>query len=125
MLRHIGMEEKILLPTLQRLQGGRPFPHAAKLRLDHGALAAMLMPTLTPAILAAIRAILSEHNTLEEGPDGLYVTSDRQAASEVNSLIARLCAAPEVTVTLPSDSSAVTKTLTWRARESRVPPERL
>lgn len=111
LLRHIGMEEKILLPTLQRLQNGRPFSHAAKLRLDHGALAALLMPIPTPVILAALRAILSVHNTLEEGREGLYATCDQLAAPDVTSLIVRLRAAPEVTVTPPSDSPAVMKTL--------------
>lgn len=111
LLRHIGMEEKILLPTFQRLQGGRPFSHAAKLRLDHGALAALLMPTPTPTILVALRAILSAHNMLEEGPDGLYAVSDQLAEFEVHSLIDRLRAAPVVTVTEPSESPAVMKTL--------------
>jgi hemerythrin HHE cation binding domain-containing protein len=111
LLRHIGLEEKILLPTLQRLQGGRPFPLAAKLRLDHGALAALLMPTPSASILAAIRAILSAHNLLEEGPDRLYKTCDHLAESEVGSLIERLRAAPEVTVTPPSNSTAVMKTV--------------
>ena len=36
LLRHIGMEEKILLPAAQRLRGGKPLSIAAKLRLDHG-----------------------------------------------------------------------------------------
>jgi hypothetical protein len=111
LLRHIGLEEKILLPTLQRLMGGRAFPLAAKLRLDHGALAALLMPTPRPAILAAIRAILSAHNVLEEGPDGLYETGDHLAESEIGLLLERLRAAPEVTVTPPSDSAAVMKTV--------------
>jgi len=112
LLRHIGMEEKILLPTLQRLQGDRPFRHAAKLRLDHGALASLLMPTPTPVILAAIRAILSVHNMLEEGPDGLYAVSDQLEECELHSLIDRLWAAPVVRVTQPSDNPAVMKTLT-------------
>jgi len=111
LLRHIGMEEKILLPALQRLMGGRPFPHAAKLRLDHGALAALLMPTPTTAILATIRAVLSTHNQLEEGPGGLYEVSDQVAASEADSLIARLRAAPDVTVAPHADSPAVLKNL--------------
>jgi hypothetical protein len=42
LLKHIGMEEKILLPAAQRARGGEPLPIAAKLRLDHGALAALL-----------------------------------------------------------------------------------
>jgi hypothetical protein len=110
LLRHIGLEEKTLLPTLHRLQG-KAFPLAAKLRLDHGALAALLMPTPRASILAAIRAILSAHNLLEEGPDGLYEICDHLAESEVGSLVERLRAAPEVKVTAPSDNAAVMKTV--------------
>ncbi len=111
LLKHIGMEEKILLPALQRLRNGAPFPHAVRLRLDHGALAALLMPTPTPVILATIRTILSAHNRLEEGPDGLYEASDQIASAEADSLIAHLGAAPEVTVAPHSDNPAVLKTL--------------
>ena len=64
------MEEKILLPAAQRLRGGEPLLIASKLRLDHGALAALLMPTPTVAIIARIRGILKGHNALEEGPGG-------------------------------------------------------
>jgi hypothetical protein len=49
LLKHIGMEEKILLPEAQRVRGGEPLAMAAKLRLDHSALAALLVPTPTPA----------------------------------------------------------------------------
>jgi hypothetical protein len=37
LLRHIKMEETILLPTAQKARGGEPLPIAAKIRLDHGA----------------------------------------------------------------------------------------
>ena len=40
LLKHIAMEEKILLPAAQRQRDGQPLPIASKLRLDHGALAA-------------------------------------------------------------------------------------
>jgi hypothetical protein len=63
LLTHISLEEKILLPAAQRWHGGTPLPLAAKLRLDHGALAALLVPTPTPAIIAAIRTILAAHNS--------------------------------------------------------------
>ena len=62
LLKHIAMEEKILLPAAQRLRDGKPLPIASKLRLDHGALAALLVPTPNRAIIAAIRAILQAHN---------------------------------------------------------------
>ena len=45
LLKHIGMEEKILIPTAQRLRGGKPVRVAAALRLQHGAIAALLVPT--------------------------------------------------------------------------------
>ena len=111
LLRHIGMEEKVVLPAIQRMRGGTPFPDAAKLRLDHGALAALLMPAPTSAILRALRTILSAHNRLEEGPDGLYAAGDEMTPAETDLLLVSLRAVPPVTVTAPSDRPAVMKTL--------------
>ena len=107
LLRHIGMEEKILLPAAQRRRGGEPLPLAARLRLDHGALAALLMPTPTAAILATIQGILVEHNVLEEGAAGLYETCDALAGPETEPILAALRAAPEVKVMPYNDSTAV------------------
>ena len=107
LLRHIGMEEKILLPAAKRIRGGEPLLIASKLRLDHGAIATLLIPTPTVAIIARIRGILKDHNTIEEGPGGLYETCDELAGSEVAQLLAKLQAAPEVTALPHSDSPAV------------------
>jgi hypothetical protein len=107
LLRHIGMEEKILLPAAQRLRGGVPLPIASKLRLDHGAIASLLMPPPTVAIIATIRAVLEIHNTIEEGPGGLYETCDELVVSETAQFLAKLQAAPELAVLPCSDSSAV------------------
>ena len=111
LLRHIGMEEKLLLPALQRWRGGEPVPVAAKLRLDHGALATLLMPTPSALILATIRRILSDHNQLEEGSDGLYALCDRLPDAETQRLWDALQAAPPIRVMRHSDSPAVMKTL--------------
>jgi hypothetical protein len=111
LLRHIGMEEKILLPATQRLRGGEPLLIASKLRLDHGALATLLIPTPTPAVIASIRGILKEHNILEEGPGGLYETCDELAGLEAAQLLTKLQAAPEVTVLPHSDSPTVMNTV--------------
>ena len=107
LLRHIGMEEKILLPAAQRLRGGEPLSIAAKLRLDHGAIASLLMPPPSAAVIATIRAVLKVHNTIEEGPGGLYETCDELAASESTELLAKLQAAPELAVLPCSDSPVV------------------
>lgn len=107
LLRHIGMEEKILLPAAQRWNGGQPLSIAAKLRLGHGALAALLMPTPTTDIIGTIHRILEQHNLAEEGPDGWYEICDRLAKAEVEQLMTRLRAAPEVAVLPHSDTPAV------------------
>ncbi len=107
LLKHIGMEEKILLPGAQRARGGEPLPIAAKLRLDHGALAALLVPTPTPAIVAALRTILATHNALEEGPGGVYEVCEQLAGPEAEALLARLRAAPDVPVTAHVDGPTI------------------
>ena len=111
LLRHIGMEEKILLPAAERLRDGEPLLIASRLRLDHGALATLLIPTPTAAVIATIRGILEEHNILEEGPGGLYEICDKLAGSESVQLLAKLQAAPEVTVLPHSDTPTVMNTV--------------
>jgi hypothetical protein len=111
LLRHIGMEEKILLPAAQRLNGGTPLSMAAKLRLDHGALAALLMPTPTSAVIKTIHGILADHNAVEEGAGGLYELCDGLAGKEAEQLLAALLAAPGVTVMPHNDSPAVMNTV--------------
>ncbi len=107
LLRHIGMEEKILLPAAQRARGGEPLPATARLRLDHGALAALLVPTPTPAIRAVLRGILERHNALEEGPDGVYEACERLAGDDSATILASLRAFPEVSVNPHVDSDLV------------------
>lgn len=107
LLRHIGMEEKILLPAAQRWNEGRPLSIAAKLRLDHGAIAALLMPAPTAGIIAALNAILGQHNVIEEGPEGLYNMCDTWADPEIERVMAKLHAAPEIAVLPHSNSPSV------------------
>lgn len=107
LLRHIGMEEKILLSTAQRLRSGEPIPLAARLRLDHGAIAALLMPTPTAGLIATLRKILDKHNMIEEGPEGFYQTCDTLAGAESEQLLARLRAAPDLSVLPHVDTPAV------------------
>lgn len=66
LLRHVGMEELILIPAP------------------------------TPKILAAIRAILEPHNLMEEEADGLYAQCEKALGAEAESILARLRAAPEI-----------------------------
>ena len=105
------MEEKILIPAAQRLRGGEPLRIASKLRLDHGALGTLLIPTPRAAVIASIRGILKEHNILEEDPGGLYETCDELAGADAAQILAKLKAAPEVAVLPHSDTPTVMSTV--------------
>jgi hypothetical protein len=98
LLKHISMEEKILLPAAQRLRGGQPLAVAVKLRLDHGALAALLVPAPTRSVISAIRVILKLHNPLEEDPGGMYEQCEELAGAELDKLLRQLQEAPDVRV---------------------------
>jgi hypothetical protein len=96
LLRHIGMEEKVLFPAIRNATGGKSLPGVDQLHLDHGALAALLVPTPTAAILNAIRTILQRHNILEEGPHGIYRRFEQLAGIDPDGIFAALQAAPPV-----------------------------
>jgi hypothetical protein len=106
LLRHIGIEEKVLLPAAQQAAGAPPAV-AARLRLDHGALAALLVPTPTPAIVATLRHVLACHNPVEEGPEGFYAACDALLADRAAELVAAVEAYPEVPVSPHNDAPVV------------------
>ncbi len=97
LLKHIAWEEKILLPAARRLRG-EPLPVAAKLRLDHGALTALLVPPPSPRLIAAIRSILKSHNPLEEDPGGMYDQCEELAGKEADEILRQIEDYPEVKV---------------------------
>jgi hemerythrin HHE cation binding domain-containing protein len=111
LLKHISLEEKILLPAARRARGGEPLPLAAKLRLDHGALAALLVPMPTPAIISTLRTILTAHNATEESPEGVYETCEHLVKTEADTLLAQLRAAPEVPVAQHADGPRVVEAM--------------
>lgn len=90
LLRHIGMEEKILMPAVKLRNGGEPLPLARQMRLDHAALAALLVPTPTPTIVGRLRALLEVHNVMEEEDGGIYAQCDELVHDRLDELLADL-----------------------------------
>ena len=107
LLRHIGIEEKVLLPAAQRAQDGEALPVAARLRLDHGAIAALLVPAPTPAIVATLRSILTGHNALEEGSAGVYAVCDRLLAGDAEAIVRTMASQPEIHASPHNDGPKV------------------
>jgi len=98
LLKHIAMEEKVLLRFARDRRKGEPLPVAAQLRVDHGRIAKLLVPTPTPELCAELRGVLAAHNPLEEGPGGLYAQCDALAGDEAAAIVDQLRALPDVPV---------------------------
>jgi hypothetical protein len=96
LLRHIAMEEKVLLPLVRAKRGGEPLPTSLPLRADHGEIAKLLVRSPTRSIVDALRVVLARHNPLEEGPEGLYAICDAFAGDEAELVVARLREVPRV-----------------------------
>jgi hypothetical protein len=107
LLKHIGMEEKVLLPAARRQRGGEPLPVALRLRLDHGALTALLVPSPTAKVVVAIRAVLEAHNPIEEDPGGVYDQCEELAGAEADQILYQLRNYAEVKVLPHVDNALV------------------
>lgn len=98
LLKHIKMEEKILFPAAQKANGGVPLPLAAKLRLDHGALTALMVVPPSDEVIKVIRYVLEKHDLLEEEPGGMYDQCEKLTQSETEALLRELENTAEVPV---------------------------
>jgi hypothetical protein len=96
LLRHIAMEEKVLLPFARDRRGGEPLPVARDLRKDHGQIAGLLVRSPTRDLCAGLRAVLARHNAREEGPEGLYATCDGLADRQGEQVVEQMKAQPNV-----------------------------
>jgi len=96
LLRHIGIEEKILIPFVRGRLSEAALAVAKQLRADHGALAALLVPTPAKAIVEQIAALLAQHNALEEGEGGFYDVCVPLVAADEEALLRRMVDAPAV-----------------------------
>ncbi len=83
LLRHMWIEEHLMIPpALKTKEGARKHADFARLKLDHGALTALLVPVPSAGIFAAIRGIVEPHNRLEEDSGGLYEICDAASGEE-------------------------------------------
>ncbi len=122
LLRHIAVEEKILLLAAQEANG-RPIPEARQLRVEHGALAALLVPTPTPEIAEEIRKILGPHNALEED-FGVYRRCEALLGDRVEEIARRIRQYPRVKVARYNDGPRVCRTAEDALRISAMQSER-
>lgn len=123
LLRHIAIEEKILLSAAREARGGEPVPEARRLRVEHGALAALLVPTPTPELVGEIRKILGPHNVLEEA-GGVYERCETLLADRSEEILRRIRMYPPVKVARYQDGPRVCRTAEEALRISSMQSER-
>jgi hypothetical protein len=89
LLRHIAIEENIVLPLLRKhLRGG--FPMELQLRIEHDALAALCVLSPGPEVLYSMHALLIRHDRLEEAHGTLYDLFDDCARREPESIVEQI-----------------------------------
>jgi hypothetical protein len=116
LLRHIGIEERLLFPELRRQRGVTELER--QLHRDHAALAALLVPPPTSRELEQIAAILGTHNVLEETADGLYEIIESLSGEGLPLLLHAIHATPEVRLAPHADSTILRHTIEQLLREA-------
>ncbi|MCC6558733.1 MAG: hemerythrin domain-containing protein [Polyangiaceae bacterium] len=129
LLRHIAIEEKLLLPAARRARGGVPIDRARDLRIDHAALTSLLVPTPDAPLCGELLSLLSCHDAKEEGPSGVYAECEQLLSEEDSAaLAARAESFPAIPVAPHFDGPGVCRTaalalasarrIKWRHEES-------
>src|SRR5512138_950267 len=111
LLRHIALEEKILFRALRDASvDDAILALLGRLRVDHGALASLLVPTPSRPLVAELRLILGPHNAVEDERGGLYERCDALLAGRAAELVERMRAYPPVRVAAYNDGPRVLRT---------------
>ena len=107
LLRHIGIEERVLFPSLR--SAGASTGVEEQLHRDHAALAALLVLRPSRDGIEQIRSILLSHNPLEEDPGGMY---DRvQQLADLEATLARVRDYPPVPMAPYNDNATIRRSI--------------
>jgi hypothetical protein len=117
LLRHIGIEEKILFPSV-RMERGRS-ALIEQLHRDHAALAALLVPPPSTTEVETIRAILAEHNPLEENDGGLYDIAEEIAGDALEALLVAAQGTPDVALAAHFDTTVTRRSIEQLLKERK------
>ncbi len=111
LLRHVALEEKILFRALRDASADDALlALLARLRVDHGALASLLVPSPSRALVAEIRLILGPHDGAEDERGGLYERCDALLGGRAAEIVERMRGYPPVKVAAYNDGPRVLRT---------------
>ena len=117
LLRHIAIEEKVLfrevrqrVGTLNALEG--------QLRKDHAALGGLMVLPPSATVIIRVRALLDEHNPLEESDGGFYASVESLVGADADALLADAQAIPPAKVADYFESPRVHQWIDTLVREA-------
>lgn len=105
LLTHIKMEEKNLFLAAQKANGNVPLPLAAQLRLEHGAITSLMVPSPTPDLIKVLKHLLEIHDIKEEEDGGMYDACELLTKEQTQELLSELKSVPQVPVHHHNDAS--------------------
>ncbi len=114
LLTHIKMEEKVLFPAAQKANGGIALPIMAKLRLEHGAITALMVPPPNFELVKVLRYVLDKHDLAEEEPGGMYDVCEALTKNQTTLLLDQLANITAVPV-LPHNEASFALDVAKRA----------
>ena len=109
LLRHIGIEEKILFPMVRRRRGKSPLEE--QLHRDHALFAALLVAPPVRERIAEIASLLRTHNPLEEEAGGFYDIAEELAGDELADIVAGIRAFPDARLAPYSDNATLRRAI--------------
>ncbi|MHB8872174.1 MAG: hemerythrin domain-containing protein [Myxococcaceae bacterium] len=109
LLKHIAAEEKVLLPAAREANGGKPLAVAARLKLEHAVIAAILVLPPTRRWVETLRELLIAHNPLEEDPGGLYDLCEQLLGEGAEAMLEKARAVPDPKVAEYRDDPRVVR----------------
>lgn len=114
LLTHIKMEEKVLFPAAQKANKSAAAPLAAQLRLEHGAITTLMVPTPTSELIKVLWHLLDVHDLKEEEPGGMYDLCENLTQGQTEVLLEELKSITAVPV-LPHNDAPIAMEATRRA----------
>jgi len=109
LLRHIAIEEKVLFPAARARDPGA-LPDARQLKIDHAAIATLLVPIPDRALAQEIVSILDGHSAREEMAGGVYERCEAALGEASFDLAIRARAFPAVRASAYLDRPGLRRT---------------
>jgi hypothetical protein len=109
LLRHIAIEEKVLFPAVLARDPGA-LPEGRQLKIEHAALASLLVPTPDLALAAEVATILAVHDEREESAGGVYERCEAALGDASFDLVERARAVPAVRASAYLDRPGLRRT---------------